>query len=504
MQDELRAGLGTAHAVPSPVASTPDTSGRRPGHRQQVLASRVLGDVGAILVGLCAAEGLQATLVALSVGTGARVGPVSAFSLLVIAAWLALFAGHGLYDQRRLVNAWDELKLIVQAVAAGTVVAVFTAFLLRVPTHRTWVLVTWLGCTLTVLGTRFAHRRILRGLRSAGVLVTPMLIVGAGREGREVWRALERSPHLGYRVVGFLDDSAPLGPLTSATGRDLPPVLGRTDDVREHIRAHGIQAVLVAGGSVAEATAERVHRELAGLDVDLHLSTGLLGVAASRVAVQRVDGIPVLALRRVELTRGQQALKRVFDLAVAAGLLVVLAPVMAACAAAIKLTSPGPVLFRQRRVGKDGAVFTVHKFRSMTADAEARLAGLLARNELDGPSFKLSDDPRVTPVGRRLRAWSLDELPQLLDVARGAMSLVGPRPQQVDEAGQVDRLDPRALARKRVKPGMTGLWQVSGRHGLAAADRLFYDLFYVENWSLALDLYVLLRTIPTVLRGSGV
>jgi exopolysaccharide biosynthesis polyprenyl glycosylphosphotransferase len=500
-QQEGRTGLGTAAAVPSPVASA--AVARRPYPRQRVLLSRVLGDVGAIMVGLCAADGLQATLIAFSVGTGARVGPLSVFSLLVIAAWLVLFAAHGLYDQRRLVNAWDELKLILQAVASGTVVAVFTAFLLRVPTHRTWVLVTWLGCTLTVLSTRFAHRRILRGLRQAGVLVTPMLIVGAGREGREVYRAIERSRHLGYRVVGFLDDSEPPGPLDGQGGR-LAPVLGRTDQIRERVAAGDIQAVLVAGGSVAAATAERVHRDLAGLDVDLHLSTGLLGVAANRVAVQRVDGIPVLALRRVELTRAQQALKRAFDLTVAAGLLAVLAPVMLACALAIRLTSPGPVLFRQRRVGQDGAVFTVHKFRSMTTDAEIRLPELLARNELDGPSFKLSDDPRVTVVGRLLRAWSLDELPQLLDVVAGHMSLVGPRPQQVDEAGEVDRLDPRAVARLRVKPGMSGLWQVSGRHGLVATDRLFYDLFYVENWSLALDLYVVLRTIPTVLRGSGV
>jgi exopolysaccharide biosynthesis polyprenyl glycosylphosphotransferase len=467
-----------------------------------VLASRVLGDVGAIMVGLYAADGLQATLVVFSVGTGARVGPLSVFSLFVIAAWLVLFSAQGLYDQRRLVNAWDELKLVLQAVTTGTMVAVFSAFLLRVPTHRTWVLVTWLGCTLTVLGNRFAHRRILRGLHHAGVLVTPMLIVGAGREGREVWRALERSRHLGFRVVGFLDDHEPGNPAHGSNQG--PPLLGRIDQIRACIEANGIQAVLVAGGSVAEATAERVHRELAGLDVDLHLSTGLLGVAANRVAVQRVDGIPVLALRRVELTRAQQTLKRAFDLLVASGLLVVLAPVMLACAAAVRLTSPGPVLFRQRRVGKDGAVFRVRKFRSMTADAERRLPELIDRNELDGPSFKLSDDPRITRVGRALRAWSLDELPQLLDVLRGDMSLVGPRPQQVDEAGAVDRLDPRAVARLRVKPGMTGLWQVSGRHSLVAADRLFYDLFYVENWSLTLDLYVVLRTIPTVLRGSGV
>jgi exopolysaccharide biosynthesis polyprenyl glycosylphosphotransferase len=488
--------------VPSPVASAPDDHRRRLAHpRQQVLLSRVLGDVGAIMVGLCAADALQATLVAFSVGTAARVGPVSAFSVLVIAAWLLLFAAHGLYDQRRLVNAWDELKLILQAVASGTVVAVFTAFLLRVPTHRSWVLVTWLGCTLTVLSTRFVHRRILRGLHQAGVLVSRMLIVGAGREGREVWRALERSRHLGFRVVGFLDDTEPAGPMTSPAGAGLPPVLGPTDSVREQVQAAGIQAVLVAGGSVAAATAERVHRELAGLGVDLHLSTGLIGVAANRVAVQRVDGIPVLALRRVELTRAQQALKRAFDVLVAGLLLVALAPVMLLCAAAVGLTSPGPVLFRQRRVGRDGTCFTIHKFRSMVADAEDRLAELRGRNQADGLLFKLTDDPRVTRVGRFMRAWSLDELPQLFDVLGGRMSLVGPRPPLPDE---VARYDDWIRNRLRVKPGLTGLWQVSGRHQTSFADYIRHDLFYVENWSLAMDLFIVLRTIPAGLARSGV
>jgi lipopolysaccharide/colanic/teichoic acid biosynthesis glycosyltransferase len=185
-----------------------------------------------------------------------------------------------------------------------------------------------------------------------------------------------------------------------------------------------------------------------------------------------------------------------------AGLLVVaLSPVMLACAVAVRLTSPGPVLFRQRRFGKDGRVFWMHKFRSMVVDAEARQPALRAvANDADGPLFKLSGDPRVTPTGRVLRAWSLDELPQLLDVLRGQMSLVGPRPFVTHE---IDLDDPWACTRLRVKPGMTGLWQVSGRHRLPFDDLVRYDLFYVENWSLTMDLFILLRTIPAALRRSG-
>jgi exopolysaccharide biosynthesis polyprenyl glycosylphosphotransferase len=259
---------------------------------------------------------------------------------------------------------------------------------------------------------------------------------------------------------------------------------------------------LVAGGSVATETAERVYRDLQDLPVDFHLSTGVLGVAASRVAVQRFDDVPVLGLRRVELTRWQQVLKRAFDLVVTSLLVVLLSPVMVACALAVRLSGPGPILFRQRRFGQDGTVFHVHKFRSMVADAEDRLPALRAiGNEADGPLFKLHHDPRVTWVGRILRGWSLDELPQLLDVLAGQMSLVGPRPLVTHE---IDLTDPWARTRLRVKPGVTGLWQVAGRHRLPFDDLVRYDLFYVENWSLSMDLFVLLRTIPAVLRRSGV
>jgi exopolysaccharide biosynthesis polyprenyl glycosylphosphotransferase len=230
----------------------------------------------------------------------------------------------------------------------------------------------------------------------------------------------------------------------------------------------------------------------------------VLGVAASRVAVQRFDDVPVLGLRPAQLTPWQRALKRAFDLVVAGLLMVILSPVLVACALAVRLSGPGPVLFRQQRVGQDGKPFWLHKFRSMTVDAEARLAELFAHNELDGPHFKLRNDPRVTPVGRLLRAWSLDELPQLLDVLRGRMSLVGPRPLQGPESLEVESRVPLARIRLKVKPGISGLWQVSGRHDLSFDERVRYDLFYVENWSLSMDLFIFLRTVLTVLGRTGV
>ncbi len=467
-----------------------------PDIRTQVLVGRLLGDIGAVLVGLTVAQGIQQALLALNVSAQPR-WPVGVFNGLAILIWIALFAGAGLYDARRLVNASDEFKLILQSVAIGTMVATFGAFVLKVPTQRSWVLAVWIGCTIATLTTRSVYRIILRALRRSGMLVSRMLIIGAGREGRDLCRAVTRARWLGFQVVGFLDDDCPPGPVAAG----LPEVIGPTTAVRQAVGRHAVNAVLVAGGSVTTETAERVYRDLQQVPVDFHLSTGILGIAASRLAVQRFDDVPILGLRRVELTRWQRVVKRSFDVIMASLLVVLLSPVMLACALAVRFSSPGPVLFRQRRFGEDGRVFWMHKFRSMVVDAEARQPALRAvANEADGPLFKLSGDPRVTSVGRVLRAWSLDELPQLLDVLAGHMSLVGPRPFVTHE---VDLDDPWACTRLRVKPGMTGLWQVSGRHRLRFDDLVRYDLFYVENWSLTMDLAILLRTIPAALRRSG-
>ena len=295
------------------------------------------------------AQGIQQALMAVR-SSVQPLGPVGVFNTLAILVWLALFANAGLYDSRRLLNAAEEFKLILQTVATGTVAVTFTAFVLKVPTQRSWVLATWAGCTIAVLATRFVYRWLLGSMRRSGALVSRMLIVGAGRDGRDLCRAVTRARHLGFQVVGFLDDTRPVGP--AAAG--LPEIVGSSAEVRQAVREYEAHAVLVAGGSVATETAERVYRDLQELPVDFHLSTGVLGVAASRVAVQRFDDVPVLGLRRVELTRGQQALKRAFDLIVASLLVVALSPIMVACALAVRLSGPGPILFRQQRFGQDG------------------------------------------------------------------------------------------------------------------------------------------------------
>jgi exopolysaccharide biosynthesis polyprenyl glycosylphosphotransferase len=258
-------------------------------------------------------------------------------------------------------------------------------------------------------------------------------------------------------------------------------------------------AVAASPGVSGEAL-RKLSYELEGTGVDLLVAPALTNVTGTRVTIRPMAGLPLMHLEEPELTGARQLVKTVFDLAVASMLLVLLAPLLLALCLVIRLTSSGPAIFKQERVGRAGTTFRLWKFRSMYADAEQRLADLQHLNEHDGVLFKVRNDPRITPIGRFIRKYSLDELPQLVNVLRGEMSIVGPRPPLPSE---VTRYEGHAHRRLLVKPGITGLWQVSGRSDLSWDDTVRLDLQYVENWSLGLDLSVLARTVTAVLRGSG-
>jgi exopolysaccharide biosynthesis polyprenyl glycosylphosphotransferase len=279
------------------------------------------------------------------------------------------------------------------------------------------------------------------------------------------------------------------------------PVYGTFDDVPTAVDAARADTVVVLScpeldGSTLRRLAWRLERD----EIDLILASALFDVAGPRTTIRPVDGLPMLHVEHPRLEGGARLVKEIVDRVGAAVLLVLLAPVLLAVAACIRIDSPGPVLFRQVRTGRDGREFLMYKFRSMYLDAEARLAEVRHLNEHDGVLFKIRNDPRITPVGRRLRRLSLDELPQLFNVLRGQMSLVGPRPPLPQEVAEYADDVRRRLA---VKPGMTGLWQVSGRSDLPWEEAIRLDLRYVENWSLSLDLVILMRTVAAVLRPSG-
>jgi exopolysaccharide biosynthesis polyprenyl glycosylphosphotransferase len=259
----------------------------------------------------------------------------------------------------------------------------------------------------------------------------------------------------------------------------------------------------VAVTSSSETAAQYLRRlswQLEGSGLELLVVPGLVEVAGPRLHIRPLEGLPLLAVEAPCFTGWRRLVKTVVDRAAAAAVLVLLAPVMLVLALAVRLSGPGPVLFRQVRIGEGGVPFTMLKFRSMVADADQRLDAVRALNEFDGVLFKVRNDPRVTRVGRWLRRLSLDELPQLINVLTGSMSLVGPRPPLPTEVASYDEQVSRRLL---VKPGLTGLWQISGRSDLSWEHSVRLDLRYVENWSLALDLGILVRTVRAVLRGSG-
>jgi exopolysaccharide biosynthesis polyprenyl glycosylphosphotransferase len=278
-------------------------------------------------------------------------------------------------------------------------------------------------------------------------------------------------------------------------------VLGELDDVRRLALELGVDGVIVAGGSYSSAAdLRRLGWALQGLELDMLVVPSLTDIAGPRLHMRHVAGLPFVQVEEPQSDRAGGWAKRAFDLVVASILVAVLSPLLALVAVLIRLQDGGPVLYRQRRVGVNGTEFQMNKFRSMVVDAEARLADLATANEYDGVLFKIREDPRVTGIGRFIRKLSLDELPQLFNVLRGEMSLVGPRPPLVNEYEHYEQDTHRRLL---VRPGMTGLWQVSGRSDLPWSEAVRLDLYYVDNWSMVIDLVIMIKTVKAVLFSKG-
>jgi exopolysaccharide biosynthesis polyprenyl glycosylphosphotransferase len=392
---------------------------------------------------------------------------------IVLIMAVALPAGFLALPNKGLVPG-SPLFTLLKVTVVGAPIAVFLSLVAR------------------VFARRFLHRRRKKGENNRHVIV-----VGSFAAAQQLTDRIHREPHSGMKVVGYCLPSTELHKgLVSGI-----PVLGRLDQVANVVRAVGCDAVAV---TCDDATRYNYLRPLAwsleGVGVDLFVDPGLEEVAAQRLHIRPGTGFSLVEIDEPKFAGWQRLVKRVGELVLTSVGLIVAAPVMVAIAAAVKLQDRGPVIFRQARVGRAGKLFTMLKFRSMVIDAEARKAGLLALNEAHGALFKLRRDPRITRLGKFLRDFSLDELPQLFNVLRGSMSLVGPRPHLTHEVAQ---MPPEAKRRSLVSPGLTGLWQVSGRSDLQEQDAIKLDLRYVENWSLALDLQILWKTAWAVLARRG-
>ncbi|MFN2388428.1 MAG: sugar transferase [Actinomycetota bacterium] len=482
-------------AQPATVMRPQGEAVRRPLQRRSAkrIALRVLTDGMAVATALFLASIIRFELLG---EAPARTVDYTKLTLVFTPAWLLLFWFYRLYEPRQVLGPVNEFKQVFHGVVAGSVVIFVTDSLLNLKLARGWALLAMAGGLIVVGGERLVVRKVLHFLRRRGGDATRTIVLGTNQEARSVARALEREAWLGYRILGFVDDTSP-------AGHELPSghtVLGSTSQLKDLIVAKNATLVMVAASAFDTARLNRLFWELQDVDVDLQITSGTMDLLASRVVVQSVAGIPLLYVRRSGMDRFQRTVKRTMDVVGAGAGLLLLSPFLAAIALWIVRDSPGGTFFTQPRVGRDGKPFKVWKFRTMVADAEERRAELEHLSEGPGLLFKLKEDPRVTSAGRFLRRYSLDELPQLWNVLRGEMSLVGPRPALPSE---VEQYDDWVRNRLTVKPGITGLWQVSGRTETSFTDYVRYDLFYIQNWSLYLDLWILWRTLRAVASAEG-
>jgi exopolysaccharide biosynthesis polyprenyl glycosylphosphotransferase len=402
------------------------------------------------------------------------------------------------YEARFVGSGTDEYKRIGNASIRVVAVVALVCYAFKLDVARGFVAVVLpVGLALLLVG-RYTARMMLYRARRAGRCSHRVLVVGAPNHVEHLVRQLRREPLAGLQVVGAC--LAGRGGPIDVDGFSVPVVgsLSTIAAAMAQVQADSV-AVAASPGINAEAL-RRLAYELEGTGVDLLVAPALTNITGTRISIRPVAGLPLLHVDEPELTGGRKLLKGAFDRSLALGLLVLLLPLILGICLVVAATTRGPVLFRQIRVGRDGSLFCVWKFRSMYADAEARRSSLEELNEHEGVLFKMRNDPRITPVGQFLRKYSLDELPQLVNVLRGQMSLVGPRPPLPSE---VEKYEGHAHRRLLVKPGITGLWQVSGRSNLSWEDTVRLDLQYVENWSLGLDLAVLAKTLLAVVRGSG-
>jgi exopolysaccharide biosynthesis polyprenyl glycosylphosphotransferase len=403
-----------------------------------------------------------------------------------------VFARCRLYLSRFVGRGVDEFRRILHGVALGATGVAVLSFLTRIELGRSWVLTAVIILVPLLSIERAILRAAFRRLRRSGGLLRPVVVVGCNAEGLALCRMFESDPTLGYQVVGLIDDA----PIDDARHVLVGPV-ERTLDVVRQAHASG---VVIAASALDLASTNRLVRELTEAGIHVELSSALRDIASNRLIMRPLGRFPVVYVEPVRRSGWRSYAKRAFDLTIGGLGLVAASPILFLCALAIKIDSPGPVVFQQERVGRNGRRFKVLKLRTMCVDAEARLAAVAHLNEADGPLFKVKDDPRITRVGRFLRKTSLDELPQLINVLRNEMSMVGPRPALPRE---VLAWDEELRNRLRVRPGITGMWQVSGRSDTTFEDYQRLDLYYVDNWSLVTDLLIVIKTIPAVLLSRG-
>lgn len=424
-----------------------------------------------------------------------RFNEYAIFFFLVLTLWLAWSYRFKLIfnTEDEPAGFFDELMKSVQAISYSVLLTIGIAFIFKLEDYSRFVVLAFLLLsilTLTVL--RSIKYLITAQLKRKGVLYKHVVIIGTGKVSRLIAQELEAQKELGYHVLGFVSFGF------IARQKEMK-ILGTIDQMTRILRKYPVDEVFITAQEDKQKINEFIHR-FRKYNIKIRIVPEMFNMVSKTVQVTSINAIPYLTLVKTPMRGLALYLKKLFDKLLAAFGLLCLLPLFAVVGILIKLDSKGPIFYAQQRVGKDGRIFKMYKFRSMVQDAEELQRILEERNEVQGNAFKLKNDPRVTKVGRFIRKYSIDELPQLFNVLKGDMSLIGPRPPLPKE---VDRYSDWEWRRLEVTPGITGMWQVSGRSELSFDQWVNLDIYYIENWSLFLDLKILLKTIPVVVKGEG-
>jgi exopolysaccharide biosynthesis polyprenyl glycosylphosphotransferase len=429
------------------------------------------------------------------VGSIAGQVPYVVLSIVLVAAWLAALKAVGSRSPRVVGSGFVEYARVALASFRLFGLVAIVSLLLQFLPARGYLITAFPVGVVLLVGSRWLWRQWLRAQRRKGRYLIRILLVGSPSSVQHLHQEFTRRKYLGFHMVGAC---LPVGSRAALA----VPHLGSFEDVADLARRERVHAVTLAGSEdLPPDEVRRLGWSLESTGVDLMVAPAITEVAGTRIHTRPVPGILLMYVESPSYEGGKHFAKTALDFGLAGLGLLVIWPLMLATALAVKVSSPGPVLFRQERIGRNGKAFDVYKFRSMRVGADEELAELLrAQGTADRPLFKVDNDPRITPIGAFIRKFSLDELPQLFNVLRGEMSLVGPRPQRAEEVALYDNAAGRRLL---VKPGITGLWQVSGRSNLSWEDTIRMDLYYAENWSFLDDFVILLWTVKTVLQSKG-
>jgi exopolysaccharide biosynthesis polyprenyl glycosylphosphotransferase len=476
---------------------TARTSGWAKRYSQRLAVS----DAGTVALSIAAAHLLVLGMNNLPIGAAGTMNHIITqlpLSFGIAVVWILALRLMDTRGARVIGAGTTEYKRVVDASLATFAVFLVLAFFLDLDISRLYATVTFVVGTVALTFNRWLWRQWLLAKRRSGQFSSRVVLIGSEQSVRHTALELSRNSAFGYQVVGVGLTDGPDAGLLSDTGL---PIIGAIDDVPSLLDSYGADTVIATNSD--HLPAERVREISWGLDPQRHqlmIAPSIADVAGARVHLRPVAGLPLIHVETPQYEGPQRAAKRIFDVVGSGLILLGLLPLFLVLAVLIKRADGGPIFYSQDRVGRDGENFRILKFRSMYTDADARRAELVAALGISRGLFKMADDPRITPVGKVLRKYSLDELPQLINVFRGDMSLVGPRPALPEEVSDYNSKERRRLV---VTPGMSGLWQVSGRSNLAWEDGIRLDLYYVENWSMTGDLIILWRTAKTVLFPEG-